>query len=202
MSGLYLLSSGVLIAMTFWRELRVNKPWLAVALCLPAAGGYWISADALDWDLKLYKALRQRGLEQFISASSSAQGRADLRAHRSSVLQEIQGRDDIHEVLPIPAESTADLLPWDTMDVISNGLTYTPRPIPHSLNAYTPELLELNRAFFADQSRRPEFVILNRKVIDQRWPSIGLDGPALSEIARHYETRGCPLQGAAQLCDA
>ena len=196
MSGLYLLSSGVLIAMTFWRELRVNKPWLAVALCLPAAGGYWISADALDWDLKLYKALRQRGLEQFISASSSAQGRADLRAHRSSVLQEIQGRDDIHEVLPIPAESTADLLPWDTMDVISNGLTYTPRPIPHSLNAYSPELLELNRAFFADQSRRPEFVILNRKVIDQRWPSIGLDGPALSEIARHYEIEGLGSKGS------
>ena len=131
-----------------------------------------------------------------ISASSSAQGRADLRAHRSSVLQEIQGRDDIHEVLPIPAESTADLLPWDTMDVISNGLTYTPRPIPHSLNAYSPELLELNRAFFADQSRRPEFVILNRKVIDQRWPSIGLDGPALSEIARHYEIEGLGSKGS------
>ena len=130
MAGLYLLSSGLLVAMIFWRELRINKPWMAVALCLPAAGGYWISANALDWDLKLYKGLRQRGLEHFISASSSVQGRADLRAHRRGVIHEIQGRDDIQEVLPIPAGSTADLLPWDTMDVISNGLTYTPRPSP------------------------------------------------------------------------
>ena len=196
MAGLYLLSSGLLVAMIFWRELRINKPWMAVALCLPAAGGYWISANALDWDLKLYKGLRQRGLEQFISASSSVQGREDLRAHRRGVIHEIQGRDDIHEVLPIPAGSTADLLPWDTMDVISNGLTYTPRPIPHSLNAYSPELLELNRAFFADPNRRPEYVILNRKVIDQRWPSTGLDGPALSEIARHYELEGRGSKGS------
>ncbi|OUW28808.1 MAG: hypothetical protein CBD29_02590 [Synechococcus sp. TMED169] len=196
MAGLYLLSSGLLITMLFWRDLQIRKPWLALALCLPAAGGYWISTNALDLDLKLYKALRLRGLEQFWSASISARGREELRSHREGVIKQIQTRADVHEQLPIPTGSTADLLPWDTMDVISNGLTYTPRPIPHSLNAYSPQLLQLNRAFFTDPNRRPEYVILNRKVIDQRWPSIGLEGPALSEISRNYELAGQGSKGS------
>ncbi len=54
---------------------------------------------------------------------------------------------------------------------MANKLSYTPGPFPHSLNPYSAELLELNRAFFTDPERRPQFVVLGVNSIDNRWPS-------------------------------
>ena len=199
MAGLYLLSGGLLIAMLFWRDLGLRPSWLNTALLVPAAGGLWISNPGLDWDLQLSKALRQRGLDLFWQASTSQEGRQRLRAHRHGVIEQIRSRDDVHERLPIPAGASADHLPWETMDVVSNGLRYTPRPIPHSLNAYSQGLLELNRAFFADPKRRPEYVVLSSNSIDQRWPSIDIEGPGLSEIAKHYSLVGRGSKGSLVL---
>ena len=187
MAGLYLLSGGLLVAMLFWRNLRLRPSWLVAALLVPAAGGFWISNPGLDWDLQLSKALRQRGLNLFWQARTNQEGQQRLRAHRHGVIEQIRRQDDVHDRLPIPADARADHLPWETMDVVSNSLRSAPKSTPQSLNAYFQGLLELNRAFFADPNKRPKYVILNRKVIDQRWPSTGLDGPAPGEIARHYQ---------------
>ena len=199
MAGLYLLSGGLLIAMLFWRDLGLRPSWLNTALLVPAAGGLWISNPGLDWNLQLSKALRQRGLDLFWQASTSQEGRQRLRAHRHGVIEQIRSRDDVHERLPIPAGASADHLPWETMDVVSNNLRYTPRPVPHSLNAHSQGLLELNRAFFADPQRRPEYVVLSSNSIDQRWPSIDIEGPGLSEIAKHYSLVGRGSKGSLVL---
>jgi len=82
---------------------------------------------------------------------------------------------------------------------VANKLSYTPRPIPHSLNPYSAELLELNRAFFTDPERRPQFVVLGVNSIDNRWLSTGLDGPALTAIANNYSYRNRGDRGSLVL---
>lgn len=197
MAGLFLLTAAVLIALCFWQQLRWRQWNLTPLLLIPAAIGYSISAKKLDWDLNLYRALHMDGLQAFIQANSGAAGQAALSQRRRRMLEHLASRSDLVEQFALPAGSRTDLLPWDTTDLVANGLRYTPRPMPHSLNAYSPELLELNRAFFsASNEKRPDFVILSRKMIDNRWPSVGLDGPALSEIARHYQLRNRGSKGS------
>ncbi|MEB3176614.1 MAG: hypothetical protein VKJ87_03340, partial [Synechococcus sp.] len=200
MAGLFLLTAAVLVALCCWQQLRWRSWTLTPLLLIPAAIGYDISANKLDWDLNLYRALHVQGLQAFIQANSGSAGQAKLNQQRHNMLDHLASRSDLVEQFALPPGSRTDLLPWDTTDLVANGLRYTPRPMPHSLNAYSPELLELNRAFFsATNQQRPDFVILSRNMIDNRWPSVGLDGPALSEIARHYQLRNRGSKGSLVL---
>ena len=199
MAGLFLLTSSLLVLFCLWQELHWGKRLLSPLLLLPLLVGYSISSKRINWDLPMYGSLRMEGIKAFISANRSESGRESLRSRRRSMLEELDNRDDLVEDFSLPKGATADLLPWDTTDLVVNGLSYTPRPIPHSLNPYSAQLLELNRAFFADPDRRPRFVILNRKMIDNRWPSVDLDGPALTEIARHYRFHSRGSKGSVVL---
>ena len=199
MAGLFLLTSALLVLVCLWQELHWRKRLLAPLLLLPVLMGYSISSKRINLDLGLYKALRLEGIGAFISANASETSREQLRGRRRWMLEELDRRDDLVEDFALPQGASADLLPWDTTDLVVNGLTYTPRPIPHSLNPYSAQLLELNRAFFADPERRPQFVILNRKMIDNRWPSVDLDGPALTEIAAHYRFHSLGSKGSLVL---
>ena len=86
----------------------------------------------------------------------------------------------------IPPGSTADVLPWDISDLLINKLKYKPRPIIQSLNASTKNLQIKNKSFFESRKDRPDYVILSMKNIDNRWPSVGLDGPAINAIKQNY----------------
>lgn len=199
MAGLFLLTSSLLVLFCLWKELHWQKRLVAPLLLLPVLVGYSISNKRINWDLQLYRSLRMEGINAFMSANRSESGRENLRSQRRWMLEELDNRDDLVEDFSLPKGATADLLPWDTTDLVVNGLSYTPRPIPHSLNPYSATLLELNRAFFADPDRRPRFVIINRKMIDNRWPSVDLDGPALTEIARHYRFHSRGSKGSLVL---
>ena len=199
MAGLFLLTSSLLVLFCLWQDLHWRKRLLSPLLLLPLLVGYSIASKRINWDLPLYGSLRMEGIKAFISANRSESGRESLRSRRRSMLEELDNRDELVEDFSLPKGATADLLPWDTTDLVVNGLSYTPRPIPHSLNPYSAQLLELNRAFFADPDRRPRFVILNRKMIDNRWPSVDLDGPALTEIARHYRFHSRGSKGSVVL---
>jgi len=196
MSGLFLLTAGVLTLMLFWRELNPKRAWLWLVMLLPVVAGYSISSKKLasDWGYKLQE--RNDGLRGFLGASEGEEGRQALRDRRQRDLQRVSG---FTESFNIPEGSTADLLPWDTTDLIANKVRYTPRPIPHSLNVYSAELLELNRAFFTDPERRPQFVVLGVNSIDNRWLSTGLDGPALTAIANNYSLRNRGDRGSLVL---
>ena len=196
MSGLFLLTAGVLTLMLFWRELNPKRAWLWLVMLLPVVAGYSISSKKLasDWGYKLQE--RNDGLRGFLGASQREEGRQALRDRRQRDLQRVSG---FTESFNIPEGSTADLLPWDTTDLIANKVRYTPRPIPHSLNVYSAELLELNRAFFTDPERRPQFVVLGVNSIDNRWLSTGLDGPALTAIANNYSLRNRGDRGSLVL---
>ena len=196
MSGLFLLTAGVLTLMLFWRELNPKRAWLWLVMLLPVVAGYSISSKKLasDWGYKLQE--RNDGLRGFLGASQGEEGRQALRDRRQRDLQRVSG---FTESFNIPEGSTADLLPWDTTDLIANKVRYTPRPIPHSLNVYSAELLELNRAFFTDPERRPQFVVLGVNSIDNRWLSTGLDGPALTAIANNYSLRNRGDRGSLVL---
>lgn len=196
MSGLFLLTAGVLTLMLFWRELNPKRAWLWLVMLLPVVAGYSISSKKLasDWGYKLQE--RNDGLRGFLGASQGEEGRQALRDRRQRDLQRVSG---FTESFNIPEGSTADLLPWDTTDLVANKLSYTPRPIPHSLNPYSAELLELNRAFFTDPERRPQFVVLGVNSIDNRWLSTGLDGPALTAIANNYSYRNRGDRGSLVL---
>ena len=196
MSGLFLLTAGIVTLALFWECFRGKRLLMGIPLLLlPIGTGYTISSKRMDWDWDLYRRTRHYGIKQFWQANASFEGRSALLERRTEVLNHLKTRDDLTDHFDLPTSATADHLPWDTLDVINNKLTYTPRPIPHSLNAYSKRLLELNREFFADPKRRPEFVLLNQKVIDQRWPSTDIEGPALSEIARHYELHSRGTRG-------
>ena len=133
------------------------------------------------------------------SEALSAPAKAKRAGKRCVSGAAISTRERFHRNFNIPEGSTADLLPWDTTDLIANKVRYTPRPIPHSLKSYSAELLELNRSFFTEPERRPQFVVLGVNSIDNRWLSTGLDGPALTAIANNYSYRNRGDRGSLVL---
>lgn len=83
----------------------------------------------------------------------------------------------------------------DTIDIVSvgqgllflNRLNYRPRPILQGYSAYTPELAEMNRGFFAS-ARAPQWVLLDFRAIDGRMPT-SEDPLALQHIIQTYSPR-------------
>ena len=65
-----------------------------------------------------------------------------------------------------------------------NNLHYRPRPVFQSYSAYTPELCEANRAFYAGE-RAPRFVLYRQETIDGRLV-VAEDAPALAELLLRY----------------
>jgi hypothetical protein len=80
----------------------------------------------------------------------------------------------------------------DSMDVLMHGqgvalvnrFKYDPRPVFQSYSAYTPKLLELNRAHFVGPDA-PLWVVLKLETIDRRL-TMADDGAALLAIMRNY----------------
>jgi hypothetical protein len=76
-------------------------------------------------------------------------------------------------------------VPWDITNLLANGLTYSPRPIPQSYSAYTQSLQKANKDLVSLSIRRPEFLVVDIKDIDGRLP-VGLDSPLLLSLAKQY----------------
>jgi len=87
-----------------------------------------------------------------------------------------------------PSISTADTLPWEITDLLTQDLIYMPRPIPQSYSAYTAKLQGLNANHFSKKAKTksPQFATINLFDIDSRLPS-GLDGKSIRAILSDYE---------------
>jgi hypothetical protein len=85
-------------------------------------------------------------------------------------------------------QGSIDVLTAHQAIAIYGGFHWRPRPVIQSYSAYTPRLLELNRAFFAGPSA-PDFVLYEPDNLDDRFPTQE-DGPALLEILHRYRAVG------------
>jgi len=112
----------------------------------------------------------------------SPDGQKRLIANRESSLNEIKEDSEDYK---IKKGLTADIIPWDISYLIANSLAYKPRPIPQSYSAYSRNLQDINRRFFADMKASPDWIIVDIEDIDGRLP-IGLDSSSLASIKRFY----------------
>lgn len=110
-----------------------------------------------------------------------------LRETRERGRQGIARFFDLPRIRSIVGNERVDVLHSAAAIALINDFQYAPRPVFQSYAAYTPELLELNRAYFAGP-QAPRFVLLRHETIDDRLPPLD-DAPALLEILQRYEAR-------------
>ena len=95
---------------------------------------------------------------------------------------------DIRNDSPLPAlHGEVDTYPGNAGALLAQGLTYRPRPIMQSYQAYTPELAELNAAFLRSP-RAPANIVFQIFPVDDHFPSLD-DGPSWPELLTRYDVR-------------
>jgi hypothetical protein len=109
-----------------------------------------------------------------------------VRAAHDAAVQRIAGRAALPRIREAVGRSSVDIFPSAQGLVFLNGLRYRPRPVAQGHLAFSPFLQQLNRSFYDDPSRAPEFVIFAVAPIDDRFPTLE-DSGALQAIVRHYE---------------
>lgn len=112
----------------------------------------------------------------------SPSGQKVLIANREKAIAEIK---ESSEDFKIQKGLSADVIPWDISYLIANGLTYKPRPVPQSYTVYSRNLQDINKRFFTDFKRSPDWVVVDVNDIDGRLP-IGLDSSSLISIKHFY----------------
>ncbi len=147
--------------------------WLITAGSLSILSGYRPSPST---PLKYAK-----GFFQSFSLLSPS-GQKWFIANRESGLRKIKNNSEDYK---IKKNSSADVIPWDITYLIANDLTYKPRPVPQSYAVYSRNLQDINKRFFADREKSPDWVIVDINDIDGRLP-IGLDSSSLTSIKRFY----------------
>lgn len=112
----------------------------------------------------------------------SPAGQKWIIANRESGLNEIKENSEDYK---IKKNLSADVIPWDISYLIANDLSYKPRPVPQSYTVYSRNLQDLNKRFFADRKKSPDWIIVDINDIDGRLP-IGLDSSSLASLRRFY----------------
>jgi hypothetical protein len=101
-------------------------------------------------------------------------------------LQAEQRRHDLPQVRETVGSRPIDGFGHEQGLLLLNQLNYRPRPMGGgSFNVYTPWLMERNRQFLRNETRRPDFYLLKPQSIDDRFIAAD-DGLALLEIIRRY----------------
>lgn len=95
------------------------------------------------------------------------------------------------EQLTLPRVSGGtDVYPWDVRPLLANGIAYQPRPILQSYCAYTPELAEMDAAFFRS-SNAPQNLFFGLNPIDGQYPAMA-DGRSWLEWLTRYNLGSIP----------
>jgi hypothetical protein len=79
---------------------------------------------------------------------------------------------------------TVDAISSSQSDLLSNHLTYRPRPVFQSYSAYTPGLLRLNGSAIASPEG-PDFLVARLEPIDDHLPMLE-DSAAWQQVFQHY----------------
>lgn len=91
--------------------------------------------------------------------------------------------------LPLLAGGS-DIYSYNQTALIASGNRWSPRPVPQSYSAYTPELARLNRDFLLGP-HAPENIFFSVETIDRRLPSLD-DGPSWPILLQRYAPAGTP----------
>jgi hypothetical protein len=95
---------------------------------------------------------------------------------------------ELRTAAPVPnVDGSVDILPPMQSSLIAQRMDYRPRPVLHDINAATPWLVELNRAYYRSD-RAARFVIFGPGTIDNRYPLLD-QGPAWLELLAYYDPR-------------
>ena len=184
-AAIFLFSSGIFLFLIAAHNHKKFNSKYAIGIFPLAALLGWLCNPPVTTDIQAASSVQRRSIARLWSATTSHTGRELLRQETMFDVRRESNQTQIDDY-KIPPGSTADVLPWDISDLLMNKLKYKPRPIIQSLNAYTKNLQIKNKSFFESGKDRPEYVILSMKNIDGRWPSVGLDGPAIKAIKQNY----------------
>jgi hypothetical protein len=92
----------------------------------------------------------------------------------------------IREEVPLPAvEGTVDIITNTQSSVLAHGMQYRPRPVFQDYAAYTPWLVERNRAHY-DGAAAAQYVFFRPETIDNRYPLLD-QGAGASELLTQYD---------------
>jgi hypothetical protein len=127
----------------------------------------------------------------FLAASFSSRHQDYLRLLRRQRLENLSTQA---EKFLIPPDKKTDILNWEISDLITNGITYSPRPVFQSYSAYTTSLQVLNEKHFTGKNR-PDFAVLMAQSIDGR-SALEMDAPSIIMIARNYTFHSLGSKGS------
>jgi len=92
----------------------------------------------------------------------------------------------IRDEVPLPAiEGTVDIVTNTQSSVLAHGMQYRPRPVFQDYAAYTPWLVERNRAHY-EGAAAAQYVLFRPETVDNRYPLLD-QGAGVSELLTHYD---------------
>jgi hypothetical protein len=92
----------------------------------------------------------------------------------------------IRQEVPLPVvEGTVDIITNAQSSVLAHGMRYRPRPVFQDYAAYTPWLVERNRAHY-DDAAAAQYVFFRPETIDNRYPLLD-QSAGVTELLTHYD---------------
>src|SRR6185436_11171152 len=92
----------------------------------------------------------------------------------------------IRAAVPLPSvPGTVDMIANEQSAVLAHALQYHPRPMFQDYGAYTPWLVELNRAHYRSPEAA-EYLLFNPTPIDNRYPLLE-QGTTINELLTRYD---------------
>jgi hypothetical protein len=162
--------------------------WLLVGLSMAACVA---SIFAWDQSIRIASVGRQvsdilirqpvLALEEAMEAVvDSAEWRRALLERRMRALSEIRA------AVPLPrVRGSVDVIPNVQSAVLAHGLSYRPRPVFQDYAAYTPWLMDLNRAHYRS-AQAADYVLFRPDTIDGRYPLLD-QGTTVNELLTLYD---------------
>jgi hypothetical protein len=132
-----------------------------------------------------------RSLRQVID---QVQTGAAFALHENVELQKLAARDEAARAAtrqnqPVPSlAGSVDIIPSQQSSLVAAGLDYTPRPTIQEYSAYSPALIDRDRAFFLS-GRAPQNLLIAPGSIDGHYPA-SAEGALWPLFLERYESQG------------
>jgi hypothetical protein len=162
--------------------------WSLVGLSMAASA---VSIFALEQDVRIASVGRnasQALIRQPILALKEAmEAVVDPVEWRRSLLERrMQAFSEIRAAGPLPSvQGSVDVIPNVQSTVLAHGMEYRPRPVFQDYAAYTPRLIEVNRAHYRS-AQAAEYVLFGPEAIDNRYPMLD-QSTTVNELLTLYD---------------
>lgn len=180
------LASGLFMHRMFWESLTARSQSKLyrlyggiVVLCLAAA--YFQIHNLVIQSLNGWPS-RVKG--NLVMIGDAMEGRAgDLYAARRNPA--LDREPTLARAKAAIGNGTVDVMNFLQWAALANRMNYRPRPVIQGYAAFTPELQELDAAYFRSPDR-PDFVLLSQGCVDGKFPTLE-DSAALNYVLANYE---------------